>query len=212
MMILYKGLLGLHIVAGFLSLVCGLMAVASKKGMTLHKSAGKMFYYSMLAVGISAVILAGYKSNLFLFCIGVFSFYQNYAGFRAVKNKSLVFSKSDSAILVISSLNSIVMLFSFNAILFAFGLISASTCFSHWKVFFQLRRNTLAEKAWLKLHIGMMMGAFIATLTAFLVVNMQLISFISLPPAVVWFTPTVLFVPVLVYYSRKYVPEGVRAK
>src|SRR4051812_101788 len=98
-MVIYKISLVLHIVSGFLALSCGTFAVIARKGSPSHIRSGRIFYYSMLLVSVSALLLSGYKQNLFLFCIGIFSFYQNYAGARAVRNKSLLPSLADYAVL-----------------------------------------------------------------------------------------------------------------
>jgi len=60
-------LLPVHIVAGGLAIVLGGMALAVRKGGTLHRKSGILFVYAMLTMGISGSILAardGLNPNL----------------------------------------------------------------------------------------------------------------------------------------------------
>ena len=51
-------LLGLHITAGGLAIVLGALALSFRKGRWLHRRAGLLFVYAMLAMGISGSVLA----------------------------------------------------------------------------------------------------------------------------------------------------------
>jgi hypothetical protein len=51
-------LLSIHIAAGGLAIVLGAVALLAKKGGTLHRRSGMLFVYAMLAMGMSASILA----------------------------------------------------------------------------------------------------------------------------------------------------------
>ena len=51
-------LLPIHIAAGGLAMVLGAVALAVKKGGTIHRRSGMLFVYAMLALGFSASILA----------------------------------------------------------------------------------------------------------------------------------------------------------
>jgi hypothetical protein len=52
-------------------------------------------------------------------------------------------------------------------------------------------------------HIQRMAGAWIASLTAFAVVNLTM-----LPDPVVWLGPTVLVSPLVTYWTRRHAPEA----
>ena len=67
----------IHAVFGGVVLLTGAFALVSKKGGSLHKICGKMFYYSMLTSVVLSLIIAllpGHESA-FLFTIGIFSSY-----------------------------------------------------------------------------------------------------------------------------------------
>lgn len=201
MSILSSVLLVLHIVFGGSALVLGLFAMTSKKGQKLHKKSGFYFFISMLIVAITALILSVLKDSTFLFHIGVFSLYMNYYGLQATRNKKQIPTKIDWAINVLSLINSIVMIVSFQLVLIIFGLISLQLVYSQMKVFYlQARGREIPRMTWLVQHIGMMVGTYISTLTAFLVVNINFVS----PAWIVWILPSVIFTPLIVYWTRKY--------
>lgn len=60
--------------------------------------------------------------------------------------------------------------------------------------------ETMTKQWFLSMHISRMMGAFIVTFTAFLVLNWQ-----SNPVFIAWLLPTVAFTPVTIYFQRKFV-------
>jgi hypothetical protein len=201
----YKIILALHVTSGFLALVCGLIAIITKKGSRPHRKAGKIFFYSMLAVPFTAVNLALIKPNQFLLMIGIFAFYLNYAGYRAIKNKSLRPSALDWIILVLSTINILFMVFSMDIILTVFGGVGVYAATRNWIANVKAMNNKITHpKAWLKMHIGMMMGAFTATLTAFLVVNYPVLARTHLPNLFFWFLPAIILFPLSFYWRWKY--------
>ena len=153
-----------HIAAGFTALFTGLIAIWAVKGGKTHILSGRIYYYAMVLVAITAVLLAVFKSLTFLFSIAVFSFYLTFTGYRSVKYKS-----GDAKLL-------------------------------DWLVLSMVfRSKNSSEKAWLYRHIGKMSGAYIATVTAFLVTNIHF-----LPSTIVWLAPTVIGTPLIAYTIRKY--------
>ncbi len=200
-----KLLLFIHISTGALALICGCVALSVKKGNSVHKRTGKIFFYSMLAVTGSSFIISIVKSNHFLLMIAVFSFYQNYMGNRAVKNKTLSPSNADWLVLGGGAVNTLLMIISGNIILTVFGAISIVIVTRNFTAFVRAKQQPgLPPKAWLKMHIGMMTGTYIATITAFVVVNSGFFDFLNLPHWLPWFTPTMILVPLLIYFTRKY--------
>lgn len=211
MEIIYKTLLGLHIVSGFLALLCGLISVISKKGGKVHKVSGKIFFYAMLGVCFTSVYISVVKDNFFLLVVGIFSFYLNYFGFAAIKNKSLRPKPVDWIVIIITAVNCFFMIYSMNAVLMVFGGIGFYAIIRNIRTSINILQNKEVSKLiWLKRHIGMMTGAFIATTTAFLVVNANGLEFLSLPPWFYWLLPTFCLVPLIVYYTKKYTEKGKR--
>ncbi|HEX8255400.1 MAG TPA: hypothetical protein VF846_19830 [Thermoanaerobaculia bacterium] len=56
-------LLPVHVVAGALAVVLGFVALAVKKGGTIHRRSGMLFVYAMLVMGLTASVLEFRKSG-----------------------------------------------------------------------------------------------------------------------------------------------------
>lgn len=202
-------IIGLHAFSGLTALVTGFIAILSRKGEKLHRACGKLFFYAMLLVCATALFVSIYKSNLFLLFIGFFSLYQNLSGYRAIKNKSRNPAWFDWVLVAIGATNGLLMLFTGNPVLMVFGGISLLLVFGDIRIYATvLRGREIAKMAWLRQHIGMMMGTYIATSTAFIVVNVTY----SAAPWVPWLLPTFIGVPILIYMSRKFAPTQKAAK
>lgn len=209
--IFLKVLLFLHIAGGVLSLTSGALAIAAAKGHKLHKSSGKIFFICMLVVTSSAFIISILKTIPFLLYISVFSFYQNYMGYRAQRNKSLAPSPADWFVLGLAAINTVFMIGSLMPVLMVFGCISLALVIGNLRTNFSLlKKNAPPPQAWLKRHIGMMMGAYIATVTAFIVVNSNLFAALNLPQWLPWLLPSALLAPLSVYFTRKYTSRNKR--
>lgn len=201
MQMLFKFALGLHVIAGYSALLLGLFIMIATKGNSLHRKLGSAFFYIMLGVTVSALLMAGIKSNEFLFYIGVFVFYQNYGGWKSIRVKSLEPDRWDWLILLAALANGIAMLITGNIVLIVFGSISVLLVVQDLSRYRVLHRGgTIKKNAWLARHIGMMIGAYIATLTAFLVVNIQNFQ----PFWVLWLAPTLILIPLMQYWTWKY--------
>jgi hypothetical protein len=57
-----NGITWIHIAGGLVALLCGTVAVAARKGDSMHVSAGTWFCVAMLVLGVTASILAPFKS------------------------------------------------------------------------------------------------------------------------------------------------------
>jgi uncharacterized membrane protein len=201
MNILFQSVLVIHIITGYTALLSGAMAMGVIKGSLLHKRSGKIFFYAMLLGCGSGLVLAWLKGSVFLFNVGVFTAYQNLSGERALRNKKLLPAARDIGLSLIGGANGVWMVFSNQSVLIVFGLLSLFLVIGESRVFYKAwRGQIIPHNAWLRKHIGMMMGAYIGTLTAFLVVNASG----NLPVLLVWLTPTIVLVPLLIYWSRKY--------
>jgi uncharacterized membrane protein len=191
----------LHITGGYLALTSGLLAMISPKGQRLHRISGSLFYYSMMVVGISSLVLSVIIANTFMFHIGLFVLYQNHGGRKALQVKTLKPDWLDFTVVGIALINGIFMLVSMNIVLLVFGGISLFlTTGDLWTFRKVLNGVTIPRLAWLRKHIGMMIGAYIGTITAFLVVNIA-----SFEPAwLIWLAPTFILVPLMRYWTHKY--------
>ena len=200
-----KFALYLHVFAGFTALTTGLVPMFSKKGSTLHITWGRVYFWAMFVVALTALIRFQMKPRLiFLAGIAIFSFYNTFTGMRLIRRKEHIkpaFVDWFGAILMV--MGSLVMLYSaysasqtnnvFYVTLFTiFGMLMFSLAFEDLRVFMNIKQidNDIPMQAryWFQNHISRMGGSYIATLTAFLVVNNP--PFI--PGLVVWIAPGVI--------------------
>jgi uncharacterized membrane protein len=201
MELIYKIALVVHSLSGMTALLAGFAAIISKKGKNIHRKSGVLFFYSMLLVCATAFYISILKSNTFLLHIGIFTFFMIYSGYRSVKNKSLKPIISDWLILMIAFVNGLWMIASMHIILMVFGLIGCLLAVSDFRLFIQIiQHKEISKNQWLLRHLGMMLGAYIATSTAFIVVNIQTMDFAWIP----WLVPTAIGTPMIFYCTRKY--------
>ena len=172
--------------------------MVSKKGGSIHLASGRTFFFSMLGVVVSALIISILKNNLFLLLVSVFSLYLTYAGWRSSRNKSQHPNWLDWTLLIIAAFAGGFMIYTLNIILTVFGAMLLYLTIQDARMFVKvLTKQEIDPKTWLLRHLGMMMGSYISTLTAFLVVNVNSFS----PAWLIWLAPTFIGVPIIVIFS-----------
>ncbi|MCA0430865.1 MAG: hypothetical protein LCH32_10230 [Bacteroidetes bacterium] len=203
-----------HIFSGSISLVAGLFAILLRNKVTYHKKVGKIYFYSMTAVFISAIILAVNHKNIFLFCVSFFSYYSCLTAYRSlhlkqlhINQKPLLFDWIIEAffgfIHIGFVLFSIYILFigrlDFGIISLIFGAIGLRGNYITYK---RLKGHVTYKSYWLMAHIGGMLGSYIGAITAFLVNNNN--RWIQLPNIVAWIGPTAFIVPLIIFELKKH--------
>lgn len=196
-----------HIVLGMIGLLSGLCIVVLKKGTTTHKKIGKIFTYAMSFAMLTSFPISIIKGNVFLFCIGIWTLYMIVTGTRALTfHQRKGPSKLDWAISIAMLLFGVILLFKgFIDMIYGYQLSLVSLVFSGislafvWADYHFYKGNHKAANAFQLIHIQRMMGAFIASFTAFVVVNNTF-----LPGLVAWLLPTLVFTPLIIFWSRKW--------
>jgi uncharacterized protein (DUF2141 family)/uncharacterized membrane protein len=212
MEILFKPLLALHIAGGTSALVAGAVAMIARKGGRNHGIAGIIYFWSMAAVCSSAVGMCILHPQQFLFYVAIFSFYLTFSGRRIAARKRVdaraarldwtaaIVAAIGGSIMLTRGMMALVQGMDFGAVGMTFGVLCAMFAVRDMRSFVQ----PPAEKMhWFFTHLTRMLGAYISTFTAFVVVNVKF-----LPPLVVWLAPTVIgtigiFVWVT-YYAKKF--------
>jgi len=207
----YTILLIIHIVGGSLALLSAAGAVSTKIfdiSHTWHVRSGRLFFIGMTMVFLTTLPMTLIRPNLFLFLIGIFSFYLAWTGWRRAKNRSGIPGKQDVAAVIIMGATGLVMLGwggwliysgDGNGItLMVFGGIGGLLSFREFR---QFRKGPVKGKARIRAHLVSMMAATIAAVTAFLVVNVE-----TDPVWVAWLLPTVIITPIIFWMSRKMLP------
>jgi uncharacterized membrane protein len=82
-------MLWIHIAGGTLALITGLGAMFSKKGSDPHRKFGKVYFWSMTAVFVGALIVAIGHNRMFLLMVAFFSYYMTVRGYRMLYLKGL---------------------------------------------------------------------------------------------------------------------------
>lgn len=195
----------IHAFFGGVALLSGLASVLFTKGSPNHKKTGKLFSYTMV---ISALIslpicwMPNHENN-FLFLIGIFTIYLVISG-----NRVLLFKKKKTANFTDKLISTILFIASVLMLLFGsyfllnnnsggilylfFGIIAFVISIRD----FQFFRNIDKSKI-LPFHIGKMSGAYIASITAFLVAGMRLGGIMY------WILPSVIGTFFIMYWIRK---------
>ncbi|MBO6516555.1 MAG: hypothetical protein JJ975_08385 [Bacteroidia bacterium] len=194
-------ILTIHILSGYLAFISGGIVLSTRKGNSIHKKLGRLFYCSMLGVCFTSAYLAIVKDITMLLMISVFVLYQTQAGYRSVKDKSLRPNVLDLLFLLTAFVNGVFMLISGNVVALVFGGITlflvGQDCRTYWLL---SKGRVLPKQSWLRRHIGMMVGSFIGAITAFLVVNVNSFE----PFWLIWLAPTMVFVPLMQYWTLKF--------
>jgi len=198
-----KTLIYIHAFFGGIGLVTGLMSVAVKKGGTGHKKTGIIFSYAMVISSLISLLIARMPrhENTFLFLIGIFTIYLILAGNRALTLRSKIKQQADwkdklisATMLLVSAgmlcLGSIGLVQQVaNSVLYVF--------FGGFGAFMSVRDFQLFKSFKEKIsHLGRMVGALIASVTAFLVAGIQLGS------TMVWIMPTIIGTLYIIYSNR----------
>lgn len=209
MEILIKFLIFSHVAAGAISLISAPVSMAVVKGSKAHPVSGKIFFWSMVYIFVSAVILGTYHWKPFLLMVSVLSFYLVYSGYRTLYQKQIHLGKGvqwyDWAIAGVCALFMLsfliwsvdLMVNGTNAILIIFfsvgGLYSILTEVKRYI------KKPEGKHGWLFNHIGRMVGGFIAAVTAF---STNVLTF--LPGLSQWLWPTLIGTPLIIYWIRTY--------
>jgi uncharacterized membrane protein len=198
-----------HIIAGSTAMLCGAVALLSLKGGRTHRRFGAVFLAAMILIGLSAIVLTFFRPNLFLLFLALFALYLVIWGRLALTRKrlapeqpaprshllpTLLFGLSSLAFLAVAIRNGapVFIVFVGLALLLVRGHLG------------RLRHGGEHRLHWLVDHVFGFAIAYVAGLTAVLVVNTTP----HLPPTLpllflVWLGPTAVGVPLVIRYARK---------
>ncbi len=207
-----------HIAAGFIALVTGLIPMFANKGGKAHVLWGKVYFWAMFVVALTALLRFQMKINLiFLSGIAIFSFYNTFTGVRLIQRKeSQKASSLDYFASILAMACAFMMLYfawfafqkgnTFFSVLFPiFGTFVFILAYEDLRVFMGKKviddeGKPVPIKYWFQNHISRMGGSYIATVTAFLVVNNPP----YIPGLVVWIAPGVIGGFIIARVRRSY--------
>jgi uncharacterized membrane protein len=203
-----------HIAGGAVGLITGGVNMVAPKGNARHKQIGRIFFWGMLSASLSALAMSAFHPAAFLFAMGVFTFYMVGTGYRYVYLRML---GQDAKPILIDWALTVGMAIAgvslvvwgavcvsdgvyFGIAYLVFGIIGLSSVRKDLNYY---RGREYSKLYWLAAHLQRMVGAYIAGLTAFLVVNSKY-SPIKVPPLFTWLLPTVVFTPLIFVWTAKY--------
>jgi len=209
-----------HVAAGFTALVMAPVAMLTQKGGAQHRRWGKVFFWAMFAIFVTALALLYFRPNFFLFMISILSFYGAFTGYRALYRKQPqrgagpiwldwlgagIAALSGLAFLVWGGLvafggiaTSIPPIFGLIGV--GFGVSLAIDAVSDIRSFLQPSPD---RNWWWYYHISRMGGSYIAAVTAFTVQNVTR----YLPAEVAWLPwilPALIGTPLIARAIRHY--------
>ncbi len=210
----------LHVIGGTCGLLAGSYVMIAKKGDKTHKLIGIIFAYSMLVSGLCSFVLSILHDNMFLFSVGVFTIFMTSTGWRYLYLKNI--ASGQKPLLLDWAL--MVFMFVFSLLFIYLGILSliggnmfgvVSILFS-WRGVVMVKRDFIIYRGtitvknyWLTKHLQRMAGAYIASLTAFIVVNIRLDklgeqTWINYAWPLLWLIPAACIVPIIVKWTNKY--------
>lgn len=187
----------IHIFCGSAALITGFISMLNSKGGKQHRLTGKIFFAGITGVFISATIISIAKQLAFLFMVGFFSYYLACSGYRILRLKKLQQQAkavdwviSISAVvaglaLVVFSITSFMQRGAWGAVPLTFGIFCLVNGLQDIRSYITPAVN---KQYRIRKHGARMGGAFAATLTAFIVVNVN----IGSSSWVLWILPGVL--------------------
>ncbi len=217
-----QAILYLHAFAGAVALLIAPLAMLASKGSDAHRRWGKVFFYAMSVVVVTAIIAGIVRPNILMALVALFSFHMLASGYRALYLKKLhegqrmqrwdyILHGSAAVIngaLFLWGLIHLVMgrRDSASIIFFVFGTIGL---FMVWSNIHRFYKRSVDKREWLYMHMTGFLGGYIATVSAFSAVNLTMIQ----PQWLQWLWPTIIGSPLIAYwisYYRKGFAKGKR--
>ncbi len=202
-----KILIYIHAFFGGIGLLAGTVVMLAKKGNQLHQKAGKIFSLGMLISTILSFVVCVFPNhhNSFLVLIGIFTIYMILIGNRVTKykkknyknalNQYISYGMFFAGIVMIGIAIYFRLMYEKLPVLFIlFGLLSAFMASRDFKFYKDPENN----KKWVKSHVGKMVGAYIASVTAFIVAGLGYGgNFYA------WILPTIIGTIYIIVWGRK---------
>jgi uncharacterized membrane protein len=203
-----------HILAGMIALVVAPVAMVTAKGGPAHRRWGKVYFWMMAVVAVTALPLGFWRPNYFLMLVAVFSFYFAFRGYRALLRKrperdaagaldwsaSVATFLASGALIVLGVLTPSPLWVTLAPVAIVFGIGGVGAAGFDMVRFV---RPPTERMAWWFSHMAGMLGSYIATVSAFSVVNFDFLDTVTR-----WLWPSVVGAPLIVlwivYYKLKF--------
>jgi hypothetical protein len=203
---LFKSLLYIHIILGSIALLAGTVVMIIKKGDKNHKRLGSLFYWSMFTSALISLVLSWMHQSLFLAMVAIFTIQSILTGKRYLKIKSkdsytsmdkgyAVFFVLSNILLISYGIYNIINVNNFGIVMIVFGGFGFMSLREDYIYYIS---DDISVKGSTAKHLQRMVGGYIASFTAFIVVNNHF-----LPDILAWLSPTFIFAPFAYVWSKK---------
>lgn len=195
----------IHAFFGGIALLSGLASILFTKGSPNHKKSGKVFSYGMVISSLISLPICGLPNheNSFLFLIGIFTIYLVISG-----NRVLLFRKKKEANFTDKLISSTMFIASLFMLFFGTYFLIKSNSGGILYLFFGLSAFLISIRDFkfyknidktkiLPFHIGKMSGAYIASITAFLVAGLRFEGLIY------WILPSIVGTFFIMFWVKK---------
>lgn len=166
--------IAIHVLAGSIAIILGIVALITKKGNKLHIKTGNLFVKIMIVIIFTALLgVFVFQRNSILLVITVLSGYYTFSGYRTLQTKSNEPKLIDIFVGILSVSTALYFLYYFKKIGFYW---SPTTTYATVGALFTIVTYDFCKylipknkygKLWLYEHIYKMIGAFTALLAAF---------------------------------------------
>jgi len=207
--------LWIHILAGTVALFVAPGALLTVKGGLAHRRWGKIYFWAMTVVAVTALGVGYWRSRVFLVLVAVFSFYAALSGYRVLYRKRPELGQGATAF----DWTAAVLTLAASSALIVMGILQPSPTWRQLRNvamvlgtigLFLAGRDVWAfvkppkdRNAWWFHHMTSMLASYIAVVTAFSVVN-----FTFLPVTAKWLWPTIIGTPAIfiwvTYYKTRF--------
>ncbi len=197
-------MLVIHVIFGTIALLTGLVIIIFRKGTRFHKKTGRIYFWAMTSVAITAFFMSIIHNSAFLFMLAFFSFYLVYTGYWAHRQNERA-RRGDwivlAAVFMAGAYRFYLTLIhpwyndAIIPLIFSIGCIATTV----QDAIAYLRKRMLNTYN-MRRHITRMLGSYIAAVTAFVVVNVH-----DFQPAwIPWFAPSVVGSVLISILVKKY--------
>lgn len=204
---IFEAVLIIHILFGSVALFVAPAAMLTRKGGLWHRRWGKIFFWSITVIAVTALVMSLIRSGLFFLLVALFSFYLALTGYRILYRKTPQQrpGKVDwtaASTMLLGSLALIaygvyrMLTSSFGVVAIVFGVIGLLLAISDLREFLH---HPADKMAWWYSHMTRMLAAYIAAVTAFSVVNFKF-----LPPVPRWLWATAVGTVGIIIWTRYY--------
>jgi uncharacterized membrane protein len=222
----HLALIVVHVVGALFSLVLAPLAIITAKGGAAHRQWGRAYFWGMFLTNTTALVLLGWRFNIFLLGVTIISLYSAFSGYRVLYRKrptqsagptrldwtaALVVLVAGVTLVAWGGLTALGITplripsdggaFTVFVILpIVFGALIANDALTDLRLF---RQPSTDRHWWWYYHMERMLGSYVGLLTALMVQQVGP----ELPPSLqwlAWVAPSIIGTPTIAYWINVY--------